>query len=312
MTDKYIVVDADTIIVKSAMSVQTNYCVYKDGKFVCQTPSRKQWMADNKTTDTEGLEFRKEARLVPHGSEHVLLSRCKTQIRNSFKAIQDKYPERKMIIVLEAEGNFREHYYPEYKAQRDGDILMRKKLSQWVGKEFKNVQFAVGEETDDICSKFQWKGYKDYIKTGEYSFIVSSCDKDSLTTCGKVYNYCKDEEYEISPLEATRFFCYQILIGDSVDNVLGLNSPISKELAAQLGVKHNSKGVGETTANNILAPCQTEKECFERVILCYKDVYGDKWLEKMQFEAFPLRMRRVKDEMYDLKKHLDYLGIEYE
>lgn len=310
MSKKYIVVDADTIVVQAAMSVQTNYCVYKDNKFVCQTPSKKQWVADNPEEDVSLYEFRKEARLKPT-NEQMLFGRCKKQIRSSFQEIQDKYPDRTMIIVLEAEGNHREERYPEYKAQRDGEIILRKKLSQWVGREFKNVKFAVGCESDDLCAQYAFRGYRDFVKTGEYSFVIAAIDKDARTVPSRIYNYRTKEECDITPLEATRFFCYQILFGDGVDNVKGLNHPISKELCDKFGIKKTG-GMGELTASAILANCETEKQCFERVIECYKDVYSDEWLDKLQFEAYPLRMQRIANEDYDIRKHFDYLGIDYE
>jgi hypothetical protein len=318
--DKYIVVDSDTIIIKSCMSVQTNLSVYKDDQFICGAKSIKQWCIENGTKDaegnvtpasTDGYEFRKEARLVTNSPENILVARCKAQITKAFKEIQDKYPDRKMIIVLEAENNFREDYYPQYKQQRDGEIILRKKLSKWVGTHFKNVQFAFGQETDDIVAIYMWKGYRDKLKTGEYTYVISSCDKDLRTVAGKLYNYCDNTEQEISELEADRWFCTQVLYGDNIDNVQGIGKPLSKALCQKYGVRPNTRGVGETTAVGIMASCESSKECFERLVECYKDAWGDEWLDRLKFESFPLRMRHVPNEMYDITKHMDHLGVVY-
>lgn len=314
---KYIWVDADTIVVKSCMSVQTNTCVYLNGEFVEPAASKKQWIKDNPKKNPDKYEFRKGARIVqrynnPKLNLSTLLSTCKKQIKDAIAHIQSKYPDRELWIVLEGEGNYREEHYPAYKQNRTGEILLRKQLSKWVGEFFPRVVYAVGIETDDIICQRAWQGYKDKLATGVYTHMIASSDKD-LTTCPcLIYNYGKDTEREITPLEATRFFCYQILMGDNVDNVSGLNGAISKELCNELGVRYNSKGMGSVTANNILTRATTEKECFELVIKCYKDVWHDKWMDRMQEEAFVLRMQRVKDEMYSLKKHLYHLRIEYD
>ena len=90
MTNLKVYIDLDTPIVQSAMSVQTNYCVYKNNKFVEPTKSRKQWVANNKLKNPDLYEFRKEARLVTHLPEKVLFGTCKKQIREYVEKIKGK------------------------------------------------------------------------------------------------------------------------------------------------------------------------------------------------------------------------------
>lgn len=313
MSDKqklYLWVDSDTIVISSALSVQTNYCVYKDNEFIETCKSKLQWTKDYPDKNPDEYEFRQESRLKQN--KQMCLSVCKKQIREKFQSIQSKFPDRIMIIVLEGQGNFREAIYPNYKANRSTEIILRKELSEWVGKSFPNVRYAVGQESDDVASIAMWKGYKDYLKTGVYTHIVAAVDKDLTGVAGYLYNYNTDTITEISELEADRFFCIQCLYGDSIDAINGINAPISKELSSLYGIRHSAKGVGEKTARAIMSPCKTSKECFERLIECYKDAHKDKWLEKLQLEAGALRMRHVKDEMYQIVDHFKHLGIDYE
>lgn len=301
-------IDADTLVIRAAMSGQLNYSVYQDNKFLYPTKSKLQWTKDFPKENPDEYEFRKEATLKK-GNRGALIAKCKVAIKNSIKDIENKYPDRKSWICIEGEGNYREDIYPDYKGQRDGQILLRDELCDWVKERFPRVIIAEGCETDDRCARYMWEGYQDFLKTGEYTYMVASCDKDLRTVAGLLYNYCKDEEVEISELEADRWFCTQLLYGDSIDNIKGINSPISCELLKSYGVKPNKKGVGEVTAKNLMATATTSKECFEIVMECYKDAHKDKWLWAMKLEAIALRMQHTKDERYNIQKHMEHLGI---
>ena len=169
---------------------------------------------------------------------------------------------------------------------------------------------SFGCETDDTVATWQWRGYQDYLKTGIYTHMCSSCDKDAKTVAGKLYNFGKDIEYLITELEADRWFCTQMLSGDSIDNIKGINGPITKELSKQLGVRANSMGVGDVTAKNIMEQQTTSKECFETLIRCYRNVHNTHWHDAMQQEAIALRMQHVEGERYKILDHMLHLGVD--
>lgn len=309
MSDLHLMVDADTIIVRAAMSAQTNFVVYADGVEVAPTKSRLQWTKDNPDLDPDKFEFRREERLKPDSTRPVS-ELAKFSIKKTIKFIQRKYPDRKLWICLEGEGNYRDDLYPAYKGQREGKILLRKELSAWVAENYPRVVIAEGCETDDRCAQYMWQGYQDFKKTGVYTYMVASCDKDLRTVAGLLYNYCNDEEVEIDELEADRWFGTQLLMGDSIDNIKGINGVLSKEFMQERGVKHNAKGVGQATAKNLLKNANSSSEVFQTVVDCYKDVHGKNWLYALREEGLALRMQHVKDERYDIAKHLKHLGVE--
>ena len=302
-------IDADTILVSACMAAQYNYMVYKNGKPIEPTKSKLQWSKDNPKKDTNKYEFRREATLKAHPTEPAI-NICKNVVVAAIREIEAKYPDYKAWVCIEGGGNYRQELYPNYKGNREGQILLRKELSRWVIDHFPRVKVSYDIETDDTVAKWQWKGYQDFLRTGVYTHMATSCDKDGRTVAGKLYNSCKDVEYLISEFEADRWFCTQLLMGDGVDNIKGINGAISKETTDFLGVRANSKGVGEKTARGIMANAQDSKECFEIVMLCYNDVHEDKWLEALQQEAIALRMQHFTDERYSISLHMDKLGID--
>ncbi|MCP4392667.1 MAG: hypothetical protein GY804_00075 [Alphaproteobacteria bacterium] len=308
--DKCNWIDADTIIVSACMAAQHNYMVYKNNKPIEPTKSRLQWTKDYPDKNPNEYTFVREATLKDNGSQPII-SVCMDIVVAAIRKIEAKYPDYKAWVCIEGSGNFREDLYPNYKGNREGSILLRKELSRWVVDHFPRVKVSFGCETDDTVAKWMWKGYQDFLKTGEYSHMATSCDKDARTVAGKLYNSCKDVELFIDELEADRWFCTQLLMGDSVDNIKGINGSLSKSITDLYEVRANSRGVGEKTAIGIMRHATSSKECFEIVMECYKDVHEDNWLPALQQEAIALRMQHFKGELYSISLHMEKLGINY-
>ena len=315
---KYNFIDADTLVVQSTVIEQYNYTVYdKDGTRIGPAKSKKDWQKENKDKNIDDYEFRSEAvlkqgRLAP-------LSRAVATFKKKVAKIQAKYPDHICVVCIEGEGNYRDDLYPAYKGHRDGEILLREDLNKWIEKNWDKDKLIVaeGNETDDEIAMRMWKAHRIHEQTGEWPWIISSCDKDLRTVAGKIYNYCKDKEEIITVLEADRWFCIQLLIGDKVDNIKGLNARLPKEFLKPRGIRAVSGKVGEGTATKLLEECQTSKECFQVVVDCYKEIYGDQWLQYLQEEALALRMCHTRAETqsgshYKIINHLKHLGVETE
>ena len=309
MEEKYNFIDADTILVAACMSAQHNCMVYKFGKKIGPVKSKLQWTKNNPDADPDKFEFRKEATLKESGREPAI-DICKHAVIAAIRKIEAKYPDYKAWVCIEGRGNYRKKLYPNYKVNRSGEIILRKELSRWVIDHFPRVIVSFGCETDDTVAKWQWHGHQNFKRTGIYSHMVSSCDKDALTVAGKVYNHCKDIEHIVSELEADRWFCTQLLYGDSIDNIKGINSGIGQELLSQMNVRFNSKGVGLITAQNIMKTPKTSEKCFETVVRCYRNVHGDNWLNALQEEAIALRMQHIEGERYDILDHMLHLEVD--
>jgi 5'-3' exonuclease len=98
------------------------------------------------------------------------------------------------------------------------------------------ARVSEGEEADDLIA----------IRATELgdSCVIVSVDKDFNQVAGWHYNFVKQNKYYVSEEEGLRFFYKQILMGDNIDNVVGI------------------KGVGEKRAEKMLAKSTTEQEMY--------------------------------------------------
>lgn len=102
-----------------------------------------------------------------------------------------------------------------------------------------------GEEADDAIATKS-------TECGDSAIIVS-IDKDLDQVPGWHYNFVKHKKYYVTELEATKNFYTQLLTGDRVDNIVGLN------------------GIGPKGAEKILESCSSAVECYNAVVEAYKD-----------------------------------------
>lgn len=101
-----------------------------------------------------------------------------------------------------------------------------------------------GMEADDAI------GIEAYRHEPEETIIVS-IDKDLNMIRGHHYNFVKEEKYFVTEEEAIRNFYLQILTGDKIDNIIGLD------------------GIGPVKSKKLLKDCTTELEMYEAVLKAY-------------------------------------------
>lgn len=101
-----------------------------------------------------------------------------------------------------------------------------------------------GMEADDAI------GIEAYRNEPDETIIVS-IDKDLNMIRGHHYNFVKEEKYFITEEEAIRNFYLQILTGDKIDNIIGLD------------------GIGPVKSKKLLKDCNTELEMYEAVLKAY-------------------------------------------
>lgn len=148
-----------------------------------------------------------------------------------------------------------------------------------------------GLEADDMMCVHQYSRWKD----GHKDTIICSRDKDVRQCPGWHYSWEVGKQASIGPLEVDelgwlekksskkifgvghKFFYYQLLVGDTVDNIGGV------------------KGRGPIFAYNLLKDAQTERECYELVAEKYVQAHGDDWKEKFREQADLLWMIRELD-----------------
>lgn len=88
------------------------------------------------------------------------------------------------------------------------------------------------------------------MEVGEY--CICSIDKDLDMLRGDHYNFVKDDFYFIEEEQGIKNFYKQMLVGDRVDNIVGI------------------KGIGPVKAERLLKECKTEKEMYLTVLEAYK------------------------------------------
>jgi len=214
-------------------------------------------------------------------------------------------------IFIKGKGNFRDEV-PEYKGTRSarkpshfGDIT--RYMIEVLGAEQVN-----GMEADDKVSILL---YQDFLANGgdqdECRVIVSSPDKDLKNTPGWHYNPTSRERFWVSELQATRHFCYQLLVGDNCDNIKGLPN-LPKWIKDDAGIR--GKGVGPVTAKKLLSTVSTAFDSLALVtFLYYQWGYSEGQSEKVTKEYFQeqgmlLWMLRDYDEIFTL----DTIGAEHD
>lgn len=139
-----------------------------------------------------------------------------------------------MDAYLSGESNFRYDIYPEYKANRKQEKPIwlqdcREYLVTTWG-----AHVTEGYEADDALGI-----------AARSNTIIASDDKDLLQIPGQHYNVRTQKSIEISEDEAIWMFYYQLLVGDSADNIKGC------------------RGIGKVKANQALEVGMSEWDMFE-------------------------------------------------
>lgn len=157
----------------------------------------------------------------------------------------DKY---QLFLTSTDKSNFRFDLYPEYKANRkQPKPLWYMELRSHMVAEYK-AQIVFKEEADDrlgiVATSLKGEG------------TICSIDKDLDQIPGPHYDFVKDVAYDVDPETALRFFYYQLLMGDRVDNIPGC------------------RGIGPKKADRILDGLDTEEEYQKACLDAYQDAYG--------------------------------------
>ena len=183
-------------------------------------------------------------------------------------------------LSLDSESNFRNAIAvtAPYKGNRKAakphhyDLIRDRLLTYW---EFHGI---IGQEADDSLAQEQ-------TEQGDKTVIVS-IDKDMLQVPGWHYNFVNRTMQKLTFFEGFRNFCVQMLMGDKVDNIIGLH---------RVGIKTAQKIVNDTSP--------WEAALLETVALEYKK-HGDTELKHFKENAKLLWLRRRKD--YG-EEYIDYL-----
>ena len=174
-------------------------------------------------------------------------------------------------VFLTGKGNYRYDVatVAVYKGNRSGKPkpeylpAMREHLEDRWG-----AIVSEGEEADDLISKA--------VTAEGPTSCVASIDKDMLQLNCWHYNLVKRTMQYVEHFDGLSFFYQQILMGDSADNIIGID------------------GVGPKTAEKMLKDCKTEEDLYE---VCLKAYDGDR--DRVVENGRLLWLRRTPDEHWE-------------
>ena len=163
----------------------------------------------------------KDDKLVVLSSEPIVVEKplafSLKVVKNKLETIQRRYGKRMRVYVKGVEGkNFRDEVYTiqKYKGNRQTpkpihyDAIVQYMVERW------DAIRVEGKEVDDQVA----------LDAAESSipYVVCSPDKDLDQIPGLHWNYRDGVEYTVSEEEAKWMFWYQLLMGDSSDNIMGI------------------------------------------------------------------------------------------
>ncbi|UCR75319.1 exonuclease [Alcaligenes phage vB_Af_QDWS535] len=147
-----------------------------------------------------------------------------------------------MVHYLTGDNNYRLEYNPEYKANRDPTAkpVYYSLIKEYLLDEY-GAHICQGHEADDALGIMQC--------TSPKTTVICTIDKDLDMIPGWHYNFAKHELglNFVDEFEGLKWFYQQFLIGDNVDNIIGV------------------RGWGPVKSRKLFDSCETEYEMFERV-----------------------------------------------
>ena len=111
--------------------------------------------------------------------------------------------------------------------------------------------------------------------------VICSIDKDLLQVPGKHYNFVKNEHYEISVHKGWQNFYFQMLMGDSSDNIFGFDGKARPKVPKFLEPKVE-----------YLFSLETPYDMYEYLYGLYEEHGSNHWKEDFEMNAHCLYLQR--------------------
>ena len=216
-------------------------------------------------------------------------------VRSIINAICDDLQvdrDTEVLVYLSGPDNYRNGVatIKPYKGNRDP---AREPVHAPANKEYirrtYNCITSDGQEADDdmaIAHYAMWE-------VDPASSVIATIDKDLDMIPGLHYNFVTKESYNVTPEEGTFNFYKQLLTGDSVDNIPGL------------------QGVGPVGAGKILAgsPSLGELDLWRTVSRAYADRHPEDWPARILEVGRLLWIRRRPDEWWNPPEEVVHDGV---
>ncbi len=158
-------------------------------------------------------------------------------------------------IYIGGSTNFRNEVAEtiSYKGNRKGieKPLHYKNIRKYMENVF-HAEITEGIETDDALGIAQTE-----------NTVICSVDKDLDQIPGDHYNWIRNEYYTVSPFEGVKSFYSQLLMGDAIDNILGIY------------------GIGRVKAHKLIEEVTSNDELVEIVSKEYRKAFDAFWKERL-------------------------------
>jgi len=195
----------------------------------------------------------------------LALARMDTWRRDILKATNAE--NYRVYLSSDDKSNFRYEVDPTYKANRKSPKpIYYGELREYLIRIYPTTVVS-GIEADDAMATAQTE-----------DTVICSIDKDLDQVPGKHYDFVKDVLYEVSKETAERFFWFQLLMGDPVDNIKGI------------------PGVGKVGANRLLEGCSDPSEYSQACYDAYEAYYGHEAMKMMTLNGRLLKIRQKEGE----------------
>jgi len=202
-------IDADFLVYRAAAACEGKFWMYKGQRY-------EKKLLLNKVLKKDGVEGME----IPQESKPETWEDCKRALKSISESVIDQL-DTQWEMHISGKGNFRYKYATilPYKGNRTGAKPFHYDNCRQFLVDAYDAKVSQGMEADDaVC-----------LAGG----ITASLDKDLDCRPGTHFNWEKDLWYEVSLVDANRWFYTQLLTGDSVDNILGLFGVGDKSAAAK-------------------------------------------------------------------------------
>lgn len=177
-------------------------------------------------------------------------------VKTVFESVTDRFSDEYKAYI-HGSGNFREKIATirPYKGNREklGKPKYYTEIKDYCIDRW-NAIAVNGQESDDAI------GIEQFDNPDKYTVIVST-DKDMDMIPGWHFNWVKNELYYQPIAEANKFLFWQMLVGDAVDNIPGINK------------------IGPKTATKIFDQQDSLDSIREVVQDLYRRQYEDQWAQ---------------------------------
>ena len=223
-----------------------------------------------------GTHYENITEAKKHGVKKELLERhvhpikwhfAKKMVDDRIKGILEAVGATEYKCYLTGKGNFRNDVATilKYKGTRHAPKPHHyQNIWDHLVKKYDAVVIT-GMEADDAISIAQYKG--------DGNTVICSRDKDLRMVPGFHYSWqCGDRQpekplYKITELEGHYNLAYQMLVGDTVDNIWGV------------------PGYGPVKAAKVIADCEDATDFSLAVLAVYKLVFGNKPIEYQSWDG---------------------------